>query len=145
MNENNELLLHIYQTSDMGEKSTTKLLNLLKNKDNKIKKVLEDELKKYEEFKTKSEKYLKKQKIDPKSLGMMSEIMADIEMKMQVMKDNSDSKMASMLTEGFTMGTIEMNKKIDAYSKDTDKDIINLAKQLLKFQEQEIENLKEYL
>ena len=145
MNENNELLLHIYQTSDMGEKSTTKLLNLLKNKDNKIKKVLEDELKKYEEFKTKSEKYLKKQKIDPKSLGMMAEIMADIEMKMQVMKDNSDSKMASMLTEGFTMGTIEMNKKIDAYSKDTDKDIINLAKQLLKFQEQEIENLKEYL
>ena len=71
--------------------------------------------------------------------------MADIEMKMQVMKDNSDSKMASMLTEGFTMGTIEMNKKIDVYSKDTDKDIINLAKQLLKFQEQEIENLKEYL
>lgn len=145
MNENNELLLHIYQTSDMGEKSTTKLLNLLKNKDNKIKKVLEDELKKYEEFKTKSEKYLKKQKIDPKTLGMMAEIMADLEMKMQVMKDNSDSKMASMLTEGFTMGTIEMNKKIDAYSKDTDKDIINLAKQLLKFQEQEIENLKEYL
>ena len=38
-----------------------------------------------------------------------------------------------------------MNKKIDVYSKDTDKDIINLAKQLLKFQEQEIENLKEYL
>ena len=145
MNENNELLLHIYQTSDMGEKSTTKLLNLLKNKDNKIKKVLEDELKKYEEFKTKSEKYLKKQKIDPKTLGMMAEIMADLEMKMQVIKDNSDSKMASMLTEGFTMGTIEMNKKIDAYSKDTDKDIINLAKQLLKFQEEEIENLKEYL
>jgi len=145
MNENNELLLHIYQTSDMGEKSTTKLLNLLKNKDNKIKKVLEDELKQYEEFKTKSEKYLKKQKIDPKTLGMMAEIMADIEMKMQVIKDNSDSKMASMLTEGFTMGTIEMNKKIDSYSKDTDKDIINLAKQLLKFQEQEIENLKEYL
>lgn len=145
MNENNELLLHIYQTSDMGEKSTTKLLNLLKNKDNKIKKILEDELKQYEEFKTKSEKHLKKQKIDPKTLGMMAEIMADIEMKMQVMKDNSDSKMASMLTEGFTMGTIEMNKKIDVYSKDTDKDIINLAKQLLKFQEQEIENLKEYL
>lgn len=145
MKENNELLLHIYQTSDMGEKSTTKLLNLLKNKDNKIKKVLEDELKQYEEYKAKSEKLLKKKKIDPKSLGMMAEMMADMEMKMQVMKDNSDSKMASMLIEGFTMGTIEMNKKIDAYSKDTDKDIISLAKSLLKFQEKEIENLKPYL
>ena len=145
MNENNELLLHIYQTADMGEKSTTKLLNLLKNKDNKIKKVLEDELKKYEEYKAKSEKYLKKQNLDPKSFGMMAELMADMEMKMQVMKDNSDSKMASMLIEGFTMGTIEMNKKIDAYSKDTEKGIISLAKELLKFQEEEIENLKPYL
>ena len=145
MNENNELLLHIYQTADMGGKSTTKLLNLRKNKDNKIKKVLEDELKKYEEYKAKSEKYLKKQNLDPKSFGMMAELMADMEMKMQVMKDNSDSKMASMLIEGFTMGTIEMNKKIDAYSKDTEKGIISLAKELLKFQEEEIENLKPYL
>lgn len=145
MNENNELLMHIYQTADMGEKSTTKLINLLKNKDNKIKKVLEDELKKYEEFKAKSEKYLKKQKIDPKSLGIMAEMMADMEMKMQVMKDNSDSKMASMLTEGFTMGTIEMNKKIDAYKEESQKEIIKIAEELLKFQEEEIEKLKKYL
>lgn len=145
MKENNELLLHIYQTADMGEKSTTKLINLLKNKDNKIKNILEDELKQYEEIKTKAEKYLRKNKIDPKTLGMMAEVMADLEMKMQVMKDNSDSKIATLLTEGFTMGTIEMNKKIDVYSKDTDKEIINLANNLLKFQEKEIEKLKEYL
>ena len=53
MNENNELLMHLYQINDMGVKSTTKLINLLKNKDNKIKKILENELKEYE-------KYLKK-------------------------------------------------------------------------------------
>ena len=144
MNENNELLMHVYQTSDMGVKSTTKLLDLLKNKDNKIKKQLQDELKEYEDYKKKSEKLLKKQKVDPKSLGMMAEMMSSMEMNLEVMKDNSDSAIASMLIEGFTCGVIEMNKKLEAYS-DTDKDNIKLAKDLLKFQEQEIEALKKYL
>ena len=144
MKETNELLMHIYQTSDMGAKSTTKLIELLKNKDNKIKKILEDELKEYEEIKKKSEKILKKEKINPKDLGIMAEMMSSMSMKMEVMKDNSDSAIASMLIEGFTMGTIEMNKKLEAY-KDTDKNIINLGKDLLKFQEKEIEKLKEFL
>lgn len=144
MKEKNELLMHIYQTSDMGEKSTTKLINLLKEKDNKIKNILEDELKEYEEIKKKSEKILKKEKIDPKSLGMMAEMMANMEMKLEVMKDNSDSAIASMLIEGFTMGTIEMNKKLECY-KETEKNTINLGKDLLKFQEEEIEKLKKYL
>lgn len=144
MKETNELLMHVYQTADMGEKSTTKLINLLKNKDNKIKSILEDELKEYENYKKKSEKLLKKEKINPESLGVMAEMMSSMSMKMEVMKDNSDSAIASMLIEGFTMGTLEMNKKIETY-KDTDKDVLNLAKDLLKTQEKEIEKLKEYL
>ena len=72
-------------------------------------------------------------------------MMADMEMKIRVMKDNSDSKIASILIEGFTMGTIEMNKKIEAYSKDVDKETIKIAENLLKFQEEPIEKLKLYL
>lgn len=144
MKEKNELLMHIYQTSDMGVKSTTKLINLLKNKDNKIKNILEDELKLYEEYKKESEKLLKKQKIAKESLGIMAEVMSNVSMNMEVMKDNSDASIASMLIQGFTMGTIEINKKIEAY-KDTNKSTINLAKKILKAQEQEIEKLKKYL
>ena len=45
MNENNELLLHLAKNAEMGVSSTTKLLNTLKNKENKIKPLLENELK----------------------------------------------------------------------------------------------------
>lgn len=145
MKEENELLLHLYQTSDMGVTSTTKLINLLKDKDNKIKKILEEELKEYETYKKKTEKLLKKEKIETEKLGIMAKMMADMEMKIRVMKDNSDSKIASILIEGFTMGTIEMNKKIEAYSKDVDKETIKIAENLLKFQEEQIEKLKSYL
>ena len=45
MNKNNELLMYIYQNSLMGVKSTTKLINLLNKSDNKIKEIVEGELK----------------------------------------------------------------------------------------------------
>ena len=40
MNENEEILEYIYQTSNMGMQSTKDLINTLKGKDNKIKKIL---------------------------------------------------------------------------------------------------------
>ena len=145
MNENNELLMHLYQINDMCVKSTTKLINLLKNKDNKIKKILEDELKEYEKYLKKSEKILDKEKIDPKSLGLMAEMMAQLEMKWEVLKDNSDAKIADILTRGFTMGVLETKKKLDNYKEEANKKIIELAKEVLLFQEKEIEKLKEFL
>ena len=145
MKEKNELLMHIYETCDMGVKSTTKLIDLLKTKDNKIKKLLEDELKKYEKYLAKSEKLLKKNKIEPEGIGMMADIMSSISMKKDVKKDNSDSNIAGLLTEGFTMGIINMNKKIEAYRDDCDSSIIDLANDIVKFQEREIKNLKGYL
>ena len=61
------------------------------------------------------------------------------------MKDNSDSKIADILIRGFTMGNIEIDKKIDRFKDDADKDIIKLAKDLKKFGEINIELLKPYL
>ena len=41
MNENNELILLLYDNTNMGVNSTKELLKLLKDKDNKIKFILE--------------------------------------------------------------------------------------------------------
>ena len=71
MNENNELLLYIYKNVDMGAKSTTKLLKLLNNSDNKIKPVVEKELKGYESFLKKTKSLLKKYKIDAKNKSIL--------------------------------------------------------------------------
>ena len=63
MNENNELLMYIYKNADMGVKSTTKLIKLLNTRDNKIKNVVEGELKGYENFLKKSKTLLKKNQV----------------------------------------------------------------------------------
>lgn len=144
MNENNELLEYIYQVADMGVKSTKRLINMLNNKDNKIKKIIEDELKEYEKFYKDSEKLLKKNKVEPKTKGIITDISSYMGMKMEVIKDNSDARIADMLIKGFTMGVLEMEKKIERF-KDADKKILNLAKDLKKFQEDNIKFLKEYV
>lgn len=145
MNENSELLLYIYKNADMGVKSTTKLINLLNSKDNKIKNVVEGELKGYENFFKKSKSLLKKNKIEPKSSNMLAELSASITMNIELLKDNSDAKIADILIRGFTMGNIEIDKKIDKYKDDADKSILKLAKDLKKFGESNIELLKPFL
>ena len=145
MNENSELLLYIYKNADMGVKSTTKLINLLNSKDNTIKNVVEGELKGYENFLKKSKSLLKKNKIEPKSSNMLAELSASITMNIELLKDNSDAKIADILIRGFTMGNIEIDKKIDKYKDDADKSILKLAKDLKKFGESNIELLKPFL
>ena len=145
MNENLELLMHIYQTADMGVYATKNLLELLRKKDNKITHVLEEELKEYEKYTQISETQLKKHDVDPKSSGLMAKMSSDIGMTIETMKDNSDPAIAAMLIEGLTMGTVEMNIKIDKYKRTNKKDILEIAHNLLEFQENEIEKLKTFL
>lgn len=145
MNENVELLNYIHKDSEMGITSLTALIRKLNTKDNKIKKIVEAELKGYENFKKESEKLLKKHKSEVIDASMMAKTMSTVKLNFEVMKDNSDAKIADILTKGFTMETIDMNKKIEAYKDDAEKDILSLAKNFLKFQEENIEILKEYL
>lgn len=145
MNENTEILEYIYKDANMGAESITTLIKTLQSKDNKIKPVLEEELKKYEEYIKKSEKQLKKLKVELKEFSTMAKMSSWMGIKMEMLKDNSDARIADMLIKGLTMGTIDMNKKIDNYEKIVDKDILKLAKEFKSFQEDSIEKLKVYL
>lgn len=145
MNENIELLNYIHEDSQMGITSLTTPIRKLNNKDNKIKRIVEAELKGYEQFLKDSEKLLKKYKAEIMDASMMAKTMSTMKVNFEVMKDNSDAKITDILTKGFTMGTIDMNKKIETYKDDAEKDILKLAQNFLKFQNENIEILKEYL
>lgn len=145
MNENTELLEYIYQNAEMGVFTLTKLLKLINNTENKIKKVIEDELKMYESFLKDSKKLIKKIKVEPKENKLMTKLSAGMGIKMDLLKDNSDASIAHMLTEGITMGIVDVSTKIDNYKDVADKSIIKLAKDFLKYQQDEVEVLKKYL
>ncbi len=145
MKENYELIMHIYEDAQMACYTLCKLIEDLKEKDNKIKKTLEDILKEYTYYENESKKILEENKIELKEKGLMSKMMASKGIKKEVKKDNSDSAIAELLIQGISMGSLDMDKKISSYEKDTEKKYIKFAKDFLKFQEKTISNLKKYL
>ena len=145
MKEENELLLHIYKDAEMGEYTVSKLIKDLKDKNNKIKKTLEDTLKKYEYFKCKAKKMLEKDNAEIKENSMIAKMMAKMGINKEVGSDNSDSAIADMMIQGISMGSIEMTKKIKAYQAEVSNLELTFAKDFLKFQEKTIEIYKDYL
>ncbi len=145
VNENNELLVLLHDNVKMGTTNTKKLLTLLKDKENKIKRILEEELQRYEYFYKEVKKLIKKEKIKIQHNKLFANITSSSAMKVEISKDNSDSKVASILIRGFTMGNIDIETKIKNYKKEASRESIKLAEEILKFGEQQIELLKNYL
>ena len=145
MDENLELLEYIVKNSEMGVYSSTKLINLINGKENKIKKIVEGILKGYENYYKESKKIIKKYTNDIKENNMMAKMEASMMMKMDVKNDNSDANIAHILTQGLTMGVIDITSKIDNFKGDCDRKVLKLAKEYLKFQQESIDFLKKYL
>ena len=145
MNENMELLNFVYENAEMGVHTLNNLSDILRNKDNKIKGLIEDELKEYNNFLKESEKLLKKNKLEPKKTNLMAKFSSKMGIAMETMKDNSDPAIASMVIEGLTMGTVETETKIESYTTLVDKKTLKLSNKYLKLQEEEIEKLKTFM
>lgn len=145
MNETNELLEEVYKTAAMGRFSMMKLIEALKERDNKIKGYLEELLEDYRNYEDQSKELLLKENIEPMEENAISKLMASMGIQKEVKGDNSDAAMAEMLIQGISMGSIEMEKQIKNYKDRVDKDDMKLAKKFLKFQEKAIEELKKYL
>ena len=145
MDENLELLEYIYKNAEMGAFSLTTLINLLNGKENKIKKIVEEEIKGYEKYLKESKKLIEKHKYELKETGMMAKMGATMGIKKETKCDNSDAAIAHMIIEGLTMGVVDISTKINNYKGSADKKIIKLAEDFLKFQEDEIEKLKNFL
>lgn len=149
MSNQDELIIYIHENIKMGLSSTTKLIKILKNKDNKIKKVLESYIKTYENYLKRANLLKQKYKVKINKNKIMQKFMANAMMEEEIKKDNSDSKIANILIRGFTMGEIDLEKRIKDYADNLDKkeknDIINLAKELHAFNKSSIVELKNYL
>ena len=129
----------------MGRFSIMKLIEALKEKDNKIKGYLEELLEDYRDYEDQSKELLLKENIEPMEENAISKLMASMGIQKEVKGDNSDAAMAEMLIQGISMGSIEMEKQVKNYKDRVEKDDMKLAKKFLKFQEKAIEELKKYL
>ena len=145
MIEKIEIYKHIYQDSEMSINSIKELKKDLEDKDNKIKGLLDEIIKEFLKYEKESKKVLKKCDACPEEEGMLAKMMTNMGIKKEVMTDNSDSHMAEVMIQGISMGSINMEKKLDNYKEKLDSSDYRYAKKFLKFEKESIEKLKEYL
>ena len=145
MNEKYELYKHIYKDAEMAVFTLEKLVSDLKEKDNKIKPLIDELLGNYKDWKEKIKKILKSNNETLPENGSIEKMMAKLGIAKEVKDDNSDASIANMLIQGVSMGSIDTEKKINNYKNKVDKDQIKICKYFLKFQQETIEKLKKYL
>ncbi len=145
MDKNKEFATYLYHDASMALDNLTMLIKKIKNKDNKIKKTIEESIKGYEEYLVKLKSYIEKNGFKLEAQPLISKMGAYFGINMEIMKDNSDARIADMLIQGFTMGVLNVSKKIKNYEKYADKELTKLAIKFKEFQQKSIEILKEYL
>ena len=145
MNENKDLLTYLYHDISMALDNLTLLIKKINKKDNKIKKVIEEVIKGYEENLKETKKLLKQFNFKEEKLPLINKMGAYMGINMEIMKDNSDARIADMLIQGITMGILNAEKNIHKYENYAEKEIINLTNNFKTFQQDSIEKLKKYL
>ncbi|MCI7812593.1 MAG: hypothetical protein SO016_07985 [Lachnospiraceae bacterium] len=143
MDANEELLNFVYQNSQMGIDTLRQMLEI--SEDEKMNEYLEGQKRGYIELHKKAKQFLSENGTDEKGLSMMEKMKTYWMINMQTIRDKSSSHIADMLIKGSTMGINEAVKKINDYEGKAKKEYVDLMKRLQKFEEGNIERLKEFL
>lgn len=145
MSGDKELLNYIYKNIDMGIKALKTLESNLQHTDNKIKSNVLKSLEIYKEYKKKCEKSLKKLKVTPTKSNIIASIMTKMGTTTEFMRDNSDSKIADTLIQGYNMGIIDIDKKLNRYKGDISHNVRTLALEYKKMMQTGIKDIKGFL
>lgn len=143
MNANAELLNFVYENSQMGVKSLQQLLEIIE--EGEFKQYLTKQLNGYEGFHAQAKEKLNANGLDEKGLTTFEKVRTYMMINVQTMMDKSNSHIAEMLIIGSNMGIVDAIKKINDYKESAEKDIVELMENLLRFEEKNVETLKEYL
>ena len=143
-NKDAELLQDIYSNVKMGSDS---IINLLpKIKDDDMKMFMTSQLDQYEKYAQDVKNQLVAQGIEPKEVNPVSKLGAKIGMEMKSLQDSTTSHMAEMMVQGSTMDVTDLLQKVSVYENYPEcKNSVSLAKEIVAFEEHNIEKMKEFL
>lgn len=139
-----EMLAKIYKNMKMGSDS---MINLMPSaKDDEFKKLMTAQLDGYERFAARAREALLCEGGEPKEENAMTKMWASVGMKMNTMMDSTTSHLAEMIVEGSTMGMTDTIKVLREYENtNVSEATLKLAKEIIKFEENNIEIMKKHL
>jgi len=142
INGNAELLNFIYQNSQMGVDTINQLIDIAE--DAEFKRHLEAQYNGYKEIHTAARTLLNTNGYDEKGLNTLEKIKTYMMINMQTLTNKTSSHISEMLIIGSNMGVIDAVKNLKKYA-EAEKDITELMEKLLKFEENNVQQLKKFL
>ncbi len=142
MNANVELLQYICQNTEMGKSAIKQLVGVVE--DPEFQRVVESQYREYDEIYDLAHRALEERHKEAKSVGPMAKISSYIMINVNAIADGSVSSMAEMMMKGSNKGIIEITKHLNDMHQ-VDPDVRRLAERLLKFEQNNVEQLKPYL
>lgn len=110
---------------------------LIEVEDDTFKKVLKSEYNEYKKIFDLSQQRIQEKNEKAKEINTFSKISTYAMINMNTLMNKSPSHISEMMIRGSTMGIVDITKKIKEYD-DADKVILNLANDLLKFEQRNI-------
>ena len=139
-----ELLGLIYKNVKMGSES---IINLMpKVADDKLKSDMTEKMNSYETYARKAEDLLLENGKRPKEENLVTKLSSKAGIAMNTMIDSTTSHIAQMMIEGSTMNVTDLTKNIHKYDcEGAENDVLSFARDIVNFEEKNIENMNQYL
>lgn len=144
MEKKPELLCYIYKNVKMGSDAIVDMLP--KVEDSSFKTALTEQMHGYEKIADSAEKQLAPMGIKPQEEPFYKKTMAKMGIAMNTMMDPSVGHMAEMLIKGSTMGITDMTKHVREFEgQGCPEDALKLGRELISFEQDNIEKMKTFL
>lgn len=137
-----DLLEKTYQNASIGITAIEEVLNKTSNQN--LVKDLNNQLKDYHEIANKAREQLVMNGAEVKEKPVYDRAMMKGNIKMNIWMDPTDSRIAEMVLKGSTMGVTQMTKLLHDKT-DADGTSIQIAKEFIRKEENNIETMKAYL
>ena len=133
----------IYKNAKMGADS---IINLLpKVEEDAMRRVMTAQLDGYERYAACAAPALKKKAVEPREENIMTRFSAKMGMAFNPMLDSTGTHIAEMMLEGSNMGIVDLTRLLNHYSPTQDSEAVRLAREVVRFEEGNLEQLKRYL
>lgn len=139
---NEEFLISVFQNTKTAMQSIEDMYP--KFRSSKLKQLMKNEQEQYKSYMEKCIKIAKAKNIELKDNNLFQKTMLWTSINFSTLTNKSSSHIAELFLLGTVRGTLKLYKDLKS-NKNIDSEIVEVAKQLLEFEEQSFERIKKYL
>lgn len=137
-----ELLLHVYQTAEMGRDGIRSVLPY--SNEPAMTQALRRQEREYRLLQEEAAQLLRERQVEPESIGVVAKVSAEVMSGIKTMLDHSATKLAELMIQGSTMGVTKSLRTLrDCQFRD--ESVRALGERLLQTEQANIEEMKKFL